>query len=166
MTTYPGAAPKKRNIWMWVAIATGIVLAVCMIGGVIGSLGGSKPPSTTGNGWGSDSVATATPSPAASAKTSPVATETKESPAAPSKAATQTFGSGTYVVGSEMPTGRYTATMKDGDYCYWERLKNDSGDVDDIIANEVYADPGKRSFTVKKGDKYVQLKGDCIWSKA
>lgn len=140
-----------KNFWKWAALGLAVFLVVFLAGGVVAALTSDPKP-----------TATATASPASSRATSPVAATTL----APSKAAPQTFGSGTYVVGKEIAPGRYVATMTEGQYCYWERLKSDSGDLDDVIANEVYADPGKRSFTVKATDKYVQFKGDCTWARA
>jgi len=163
MTTYPAqTAPKKRNPWLIVAIVLGAILTACLLGGVVASLGADSQKSNA-NGWGSDSVSP----PAASAPAQSKAAAVTAPSASPSPAAVAVaqFGEGTYVVGKEMPAGRYTSTMTDNQYCYWERLKSDSGELDDVIANAVYMDKGKRSFTVKASDKFIQLKGDCVWNR-
>ena len=48
------------------------------------------------------------------------------------------------------------------DICYWQRTKDDSGDFNSIIANDLFKGPG--SVTVKKGE-FVKLTGGCTWNK-
>src|SRR4029079_8679761 len=45
-----------------------------------------------------------------------------------------TFGSGTKIVGSQVPAGRYRSPG--GSSCYWERLSGFGGTFDEIIAND------------------------------
>lgn len=52
-------------------------------------------------------------------------------PAGPAAA----FGSGTQLVGVDIEPGTYRAPG--GDRCYWERLSGASGDLDDILANDL-----------------------------
>jgi hypothetical protein len=44
------------------------------------------------------------------------------------------FGEGTKKVGQDIAPGTYRGNL-DSDFCYWERLKGFSGELDDIIAN-------------------------------
>lgn len=44
------------------------------------------------------------------------------------------FGSGTKIIGSSIPPGRYISTTASG--CYWERLSGFTGSFDEILANE------------------------------
>jgi putative cell wall-binding protein len=46
------------------------------------------------------------------------------------------FGAGTKLVGSEVPAGTYR-TRANSEGCYWERLAGFSGELDDILANQI-----------------------------
>lgn len=93
----------------------------------------------------------------ASAKSSPAAV-TAPSPEA------KIWTAGMYKVGSEIPAGSYVTTASG--HCYWERLKNDSGDFDSIIANENLSDGERGRVGVKTTDKFVKFTGDCEWRRA
>ena len=86
-------------------------------------------------------------------------------PAAPAQPAGSTthVGDGTYEVGVDMAAGRYKTTG-DGSIglCYWERAKDDSGDLRSIISNDLFRGPG--SVTVKNGE-FAKLSGGCTWTK-
>ena len=86
-------------------------------------------------------------------------------PAAPAQPAGPTthVGDGTYEVGVDMAAGRYKTTG-DGSIgiCYWERAKDDSGDLGSIISNDLFRGPG--SVTVKNGE-FAKLSGGCTWTK-
>jgi hypothetical protein len=55
-------------------------------------------------------------------------------------APTARFGDGTHRVGRDIPAGTYRAP-KANDGCYWARLRNFSGSLNSIIANENAAGP-------------------------
>lgn len=65
-----------------------------------------------------------------------------------------TFGDGTYLVGEDIAVGSYRTPGPEkssySDMCYWSRKKNDSGEFEAIIANEIVRGPGR--VTVKKGE--------------
>jgi hypothetical protein len=86
-------------------------------------------------------------------------------PAAPSGPAAQ-VSDGNYEVGVDIAAGRYKTAGPGGngalDICYWQRTKDDSGDFDSIISNDLFKGPG--SVTVKKGE-FVKLTGGCTWTK-
>jgi hypothetical protein len=60
-----------------------------------------------------------------------------------------TFSEGTYLVGEDIKAGTYKTTGG-SDGCYWARSKNDSGEADAIIANDLGGGPSR--VTVKKGE--------------
>lgn len=63
-----------------------------------------------------------------------------------------TFGEGTYLVGEDIKAGTYKTTGGSDGSCYWARNKNDSGEADAIIANDLGGGPTR--VTVKKGELF------------
>lgn len=61
----------------------------------------------------------------------------------------KTFGDGTYRVPRDVSPGTYRA--KDTDGCYWARLKNFSGSLNAILANENASGP--TLVTIKRTDR-------------
>lgn len=59
-----------------------------------------------------------------------------EEPAASTSGSAGTFGSGPQLVGSDIQPGTYR-NSDSSNMCYWERLSGHSGEIDDIIANEL-----------------------------
>lgn len=76
------------------------------------------------------------------------------------------FRSGKFLVGTDIKAGTYKTAgpAAGGDQvgigCYWERTKDDSGEFDSIIANEIVDGPGR--VTVNAGEVF-KTTGDCIW---
>jgi len=147
----PPAPPAKRRGGAWKGF--GLFVAGGFLGIMIGSAGHGAVTSSATPAYTSPSQATiAAPAPA------PAAPAPK--PAAPNA----TVGDGVYQVGPDMPAGRYK-TAGGGDNlfgCYWERDRNDSGQFDAIISNDVFKGPG--SVTVKAGE-FAKLSGGCTWTK-
>lgn len=89
------------------------------------------------------------------------------SPAAGSKptSAASSISEGVYEVGVDIKAGKYkTAGLEeDSPICYWARLKNDSGEMNAILAND--AVPGPTTVTIKKTDKYFKTNGCKPWQK-
>lgn len=137
--------PKKRR---WPYVLGGIVVLLFIIG--IANGGGSKPASTSvtpGN--------VTQPSQSANA-----------APAEPAKPAgpVASFGSGTYVVGTDVVAGTYKTSGSDSSVpCYWSRLKDTSGDFGAIIANG--APDGPTTVTISKSDGAFQTSGCKTWQK-
>ena len=76
------------------------------------------------------------------------------------------FGSGTMVVGKDIQPGRYkSAGAVPGAFaCYYVRLKGFSGELDDIISNEIArADDGAVIVNIQKTDAGFQSKGCARW---
>jgi hypothetical protein len=70
------------------------------------------------------------------------------------------IGEGTFIVGEDVQPGRYKAKAADGN-CYWARLKDDSGELDSIIANNNTA--GQSSVTIKATDGAFETSGCTPW---
>ena len=84
----------------------------------------------------------------------------------PPGGAAASVGDGTYEVGKDLAPGRYKtagpptdAVIKD---CYWQRTKDDSGELQSIISSGDAQGPG--SVTVKAGE-FFQTSGGCTWTK-
>lgn len=88
----------------------------------------------------------------------------KSSPKAKATAKKVTqWGDGVYKVGKEIQPGQYETKGNDSG-CMWERLKGTSGDLSDVLANDIVTGPGK--MTVKSGDKYIKFSLGCAWRKS
>ncbi|MET7465681.1 hypothetical protein [Nonomuraea sp. NPDC005501] len=72
-------------------------------------------------------------------------------------------GDGQYLVGEDIKPGTYKTAGADGDNCYWARLKNASGELDAIIAND--NTKGQTRVAVKKGE-YFETNGCQDWKRA
>jgi hypothetical protein len=79
-----------------------------------------------------------TPTPEPEATPTPEQEPAPEPPPEPSDPAIA-FGDGTQVVGEDIQPGIYFANDV-SDSCYWERLSGFSGDLDDVIANQLSGD--------------------------
>src|ERR1700752_4855766 len=85
------------------------------------------------------------PTPLPARTVAPVATP-KPAPVTPTPQAgpVTTIDPGTWGVGDGIEAGTYRTTGSDSSdvpYCYWERLRNTSGELDAIIANDVVQGP-------------------------
>jgi hypothetical protein len=139
----------NRGVTLAGLVTSGAALVICVLWLVgIGIAGSQATPSRS-------TIPTVDAVPAA--KVNPPA-----APAKPAGPATR-IGDGTYEVGVDMAAGRYKTTG-DGSIglCYWERAKDDSGDLGSIISNDLFRGPG--SVTVKNGE-FAKLSGGCVWTK-
>jgi len=72
---------------------------------------------------------------------------------------------GTWLVGSQIAAGSYRANVQSG--CYWERLRDFSGRVSGIIANEYVSSAGQQSITIQPSDAGFSADEDCGgWSRS
>jgi len=139
----------NRGVAIAGLITSGAALVICVLWLVgIGIAGSQATPSRA-------------PLPTVGA-VSAAKTNAPAAPAQPAGPATR-IGDGTYEVGTDMAAGRYKTTG-DGSIglCYWERAKDDSGDLGSIISNDLFRGPG--SVTVKNGE-FAKLSGGCTWTK-
>lgn len=139
---------KKLGIWIGGLIAVALLIVACSA-----AVGGTKPTSNVGP------LSTAAPAAIVTAAVQPPVVST---PAGPATA----MGDGTYEVGIDLVVGKYKTPGSGGsgalDSCYWARLKDDSGELGSIIANDNFNGPA--TITVKKGE-LLKLSGGCAWTK-
>lgn len=80
------------------------------------------------------------------------------------------FGDGTYEVGGgdgQVPAGKYKGTVPADSFgCYYARLKDTSGGVDAIIANDVANKGEPVIVTIRAGDNAFNTAGCGTWAKA
>lgn len=148
----PPARVKRPKRWPWILGMIGTLI----LGILIGSAGNSGTPAAQ------TSTAPAPPAAAAPTTSAPAAPAAPAEPAGPKTE----FGDGTYLVGTDIAAGTYkSAGPRAGSAipnCYWARMKDDSGQVSGIIANNNSSGPSR--ITVKKGE-YLQVAG-CDFAKA
>lgn len=136
----PPAAQKKPRRWPWIL---GIIAAGGIGIGIGNSSHGVSPTATP-------TTVTVAPAPAG---------QQPATQAPPAAAGPKTeFGDGTYKVGEDITAGTYKSTGPRAGMplCYWARMKNDSGSLDAIIANNNSQGPTR--VTVKAGE-YLQVTG-------
>lgn len=68
-------------------------------------------------------------------------------------------GSGTFIVGVDVKPGTYRT--QGGDDCYWARSKGTSGDLRDVIANDIPGGPAV--VTIKSSDGGFKTSGCGDW---
>jgi hypothetical protein len=74
---------------------------------------------------------------------------------------TAPFGSGTWIVGTDIAAGTWRAPGGDG--CYWERLSGFSGTFDDLVTNDF--GPTSPTVTIESGDAGFKSDDCGTWSK-
>ncbi len=76
-----------------------------------------------------------------------------------------TFSDGTHRVGVDIAPGTYLSSG--GDFCYWERQSRiGSGELDDIIANEISMDGGQVVVTIDATDEGFKTSDCGVWTPA
>jgi hypothetical protein len=73
--------------------------------------------------------------------------------ASPAKTQAPTLDDGVWVVGDDMPAGRYRATETVSSRCYWEISKTGGEGLSDIISNDLPGG-GRPQVTLKKGQTF------------
>lgn len=76
-------------------------------------------------------------------------------------APTTGIGEGTFIVNEDVQPGRYKARASGSNSCYWARLKDDSGESDSIIANNI--SQGSAVVTIKPSDGAFETSGCTTW---
>lgn len=69
---------------------------------------------------------------------------------------------GVYKVGDDIQAGSYK-TPGDTSQCYWNRLKDASGESAAIIARDIFSGPGR--MVVETTDAYIKFGGACLWTR-
>ena len=88
-------------------------------------------------------------------------TPTTPAPATPSGSQIS-FGSGTYLVGTQIEAGTYQAPG--GSNCYWERLSSTNGSFEAIIANDWSTDNSPQIVTIDPTDVAFKSSGCGTWT--
>jgi hypothetical protein len=71
---------------------------------------------------------------------------------------------GFWLVGSQVKAGTYRTTAKYG--CYWERLRDFTGNLSGIIANDFVSSAGSELVTIRSTDTGFSTDGDCgTWTR-
>lgn len=147
-------------------VMSGIAFVIALL--VTIAVASTPTPASTG------SPAAPAPAPAVQAPAPVAAPPVEPAPApAPVPAApvvpagpASSFDEGTFVVGTDITAGTYkTAGPADGGIgmCYWERLRDTSGEFDAIIANGLQQGPA--TVTVSPSDGAFQTQGCSTWTK-
>lgn len=164
----PQPAPKKQKRFGFLALGIATASAL-IVGSCTGALAGGGDSTTTAEPAptvtvtapaepGSTVTVTAKPEPAPTV-TVTATPEPKEAEQEEAEPEEPVLGDGLWEVGVDIKAGRYKTTVPADSYnCYVARHKDDSGELESIIANENY-EPGARvSVKVKKGE-WLELKG-------
>lgn len=84
----------------------------------------------------------------------------------PAKKKSSGITDGNYLVGTDIKAGTYTTpgtgSTDELDSCYWERAKDDSQELDSIIANDNIT--GQSRVTVHNGEMF-NINGGCHWKR-
>lgn len=157
---HPAATPtmRKGRGKLYGAIAAG-VLALCCVGGVVtAAVTSDTTDRTTTQQDDANRAAALAPSPSTTTTTPPPASTSSSPSAAPTTTSAKPtpttpppvlISDGTYLVGEDMPPGRYKVTERATELCYWARLDGD--DPTDIIDNHIGG--GFPQFTAKRGEQ-------------
>jgi len=71
---------------------------------------------------------------------------------------------GTWLVGEQVAPGTYSTGASPG--CYWERLRNFTGEIGDVIANDFVGGGGRQLVTIVGSDSGFSTDGDCgTWTR-
>ena len=123
-------------------------------------------PLTACGGGSEDNPSEATPTVTETVTEAAPEPEAVEPPPAEETKADNTISDGIYLVGEDIPAGTYKTQGPESsdilDSCYFERSKNDSGDLEAILDNDNLTGPGRT--TVSKG-QLLTLSGGCEWTK-
>lgn len=138
--------PKRAK---WYASRWVIAIVALLAGMMIGSSMGSSS--------GSASSTTASTPPAATKSTTKSATKSTTAAKAPAAPVAKKYSDGTYLVGTDIPAGRYKGTVNGQGY--WQISTDANGS--DIVSNNVVTGP---FYCEVKAGQYLELSGVSITS--
>jgi hypothetical protein len=145
--------PKRPTNLGCVILALGLLVVVVAI--IVGAAANTATSTRTGAASGSADQAISLEAPTSE----PRPTTAQSGPV------TSFGGDGTYVVGTDIVAGTYN-TVGTGDNivgCYWERLRNTSGDSSAIIALDYTHGPA--TVTISRSDGAFKTSGCQQWHK-
>ena len=71
---------------------------------------------------------------------------------------------GRWLVGQQVQAGEYVTDAQSG--CYWKRLSGFSGELDDILANDIHLAAGRQIVSISSSDEGFYSSSDCgTWSR-
>jgi hypothetical protein len=79
------------------------------------------------------------------------------------KAPTDPFPAGTYIIGVDVAAGTWSATPSAGANCYWARLGGFTGGPRELLANDLPRGPA--IVTIAAADKGFSSRGCGTWTK-
>jgi hypothetical protein len=156
--TPPKPKKPKRFGWPILIITAVVALGVGIVGGIfVGS--GDDSATTAGP------TATVTATGTAEAESGPTASKAPTAKKTTRPEPESTMNEGTYEIGVDAKPGRYkTRVPEDSSGCYWEKLKDDSGGFNSLIANGDVNPGGRVSITLKRGEFFNSE--DCgTWTR-
>jgi len=171
----PGTPARPRR-WPWIAALLAAFLAGVGVTGatvrhsVVQQTAAPAPVTTTSTVTATAQATAAPPVTIVSTVSAPpvTVTETATRTVTPSAGAAGrsrgdgTLGDGVHRMGTDAQAGRWKTPGPSGSRgCYWSRLRDDSGDFEAIIANDIVQGP--TSVTVRSGE-FLELSGGCTWS--
>jgi hypothetical protein len=153
--------PQKAKRFGWPTLIITAVVALGL-GGIVGGSGDGTATTAEPN---ATVTATETVTQTAEAEPAPTASEAPTAKNTTEPESKSTMEEGTYEIGVDAKPGRYkTRVPEDSDGCYWERTKDDSGDLDSIIAND-NVNPGARASISVKSGEFFKSNGCGTWTK-
>jgi len=150
----PVEQPKRRRTWPWVLIGL-VVLLVLGCAGLGAIIAGGGPSNNGIDGEPSGKLSRHV------AGSGPVA---KPKPKAKAKA--KTIGEGLWLVGEDVPAGRYkTSGARDESIplCYWHVAKDDTDNT--ILVQGLNDKPGEQGRVTLKSGQYFKTSGCADWVK-
>lgn len=151
-------------------LVLGVVAVFIIIGSIINASGGSQPSSGVQDEFtGQATTDAALPTQAAEVPVTPAPTPPPApQPTDPPKPAgpASSMDEGTFVVGTDIVAGTYKTSGPNGDNpvgCYWERLKDTSGNFESIIANDI--SKGPTTITISRSDGAFKTTACKTWHK-
>lgn len=165
-TTSP--APPKPKLFGWPTVIITAVVAFSL-GGITAVVALSLIGIFV-VGSGNDIATTPAPTATVTATETAEAASATASKAPAAKKTTEpdpgsTMNEGTYEIGVDAKPGRYkTRVPQDSSGCYWEKMKDDSGRFNSLIANGEVNPGGRVSITLKRGEFFNSE--DCgTWTR-
>ena len=150
--------PKKAKRFGWPTVIITAVVALGL-GGIVGASGDGTATTAEPN-------AAVTVTESAEAESAPTASKAPTTEETTEPESESTMEEGTYEIGVDAEPGRYkTRVPDDSSGCYWERLKDDRGGLDSIIANDNVNAGARVSITVKDGE-FFNSQGCGTWTVA
>jgi len=150
--------PKKAKRFGWPTV---IITAVAALG-----LGGIVGGSGDGTATTAEPSATVTVTESAEAESASTASKAPEAKKTTEPESESTMDEGTYEIGVDAKPGQYkTQVPESSSGCYWERLKDDRGGFDSIIAND-NVNPGARASVTVKDGEFFNSHGCGTWTRA